>query len=209
MLTIIVGRLLPLGQTLVESSTVNPIGVTTMFTNLIEKLASRLFGRSKPKADLSLTDSVALMVLLAHLSARAGEQVYLTDMRIWTNKVVFADGDLSDLRQVTIEGRPATLSELPMRGLYDREHLPVVRATIEFISNEVSVYSWRLRSVTTIVKNWKNPLDFLTMHYASDLPELSALAERLLKHRNGNEIKRQSLSGHGGRGPRFLNAPTS
>ncbi|MEK7068426.1 MAG: hypothetical protein AAB964_01285 [Patescibacteria group bacterium] len=119
------------------------------------------------------------------------------------------EGSNDDYRQIHIQARPATLSEEPRRGMYDPSVLPVVHATIDFVSGETSVYVWRFRSLSVMVKNWKYPLDFYTMSYASDLPELNNLAERLLKHRNGNEIKRQSPSEGGSRGPRFLGAPTS
>ena len=169
----------------------------------------RLF-RRKPKADLGLTDNIALELLRAHLETHCNERVYLIQTRLWTSdSVVVNSARKYDLRTVKIEARPVAFVEPATHGLYDPDVLPRVEAHIMFRSDETSVYSWQFQVIELVVQRWgRRNLARRKGYAACEVPELMQLSKRLFEYRNGNEIKYQAPA-QGVRAPRYMGAPTS
>ncbi len=199
--TSLVAKVLPLGQLRVHLCTRVPNRGNVMDLWLIHRL---LFS-SKPKAAVAFTDGVAIELLKSYLDDHCGEKVFLMQMKLWTKTGVWP-GNM-DVREIKIEARPVVLSEPGLAGFFDPETLPHVEVTMQFKSEETSVYLWQFRGLELNITNWGRR-NVRVVRSNWEAPKLKELAEKLFAYRNGNELKRQGTA-DSTRPPKFLGAPTS
>lgn len=108
--------------------------------------------RRKPKADLGLTDCIALELVRDRLTTLYRVSVYLLKVRLYTSDCVVFGGKHDYVRTIRIEARPAMPNEPAVNGQYDADTLPRLTALVSFAYRKDA--GWELWDVELSARRW-------------------------------------------------------